>query len=135
MDGRCCTLTVASKNIPCDFESSINPMLTSNRLRMDYIKTVVNPIRQVAPRRSLRGLQEDYGNLTADVVLLAGEVHHDRKPVSWSATTLTSIMMCNFYEGSLRFTSAANRDMFSRVVLYNVRPPYKVFQLASTLSA
>lgn len=50
---------------------------------MDYVKNVVNPIRQVAPRRTLRGLREDYGHLTADVVLLTGEVHYERKPVSY----------------------------------------------------
>lgn len=49
---------------------------------MDYIKSVAFPIRQVTPRQTLRGLQEDYGHLTADVVLLAGEVHYERKPVS-----------------------------------------------------
>jgi hypothetical protein len=46
------------------------------------MKSVVFPIRQVAPRQTLRGLREDFGHLTADVVLLAGEVHNDRKPVS-----------------------------------------------------
>jgi hypothetical protein len=53
---------------------------------MEYVKNVVQPIRQVAPRHILRGLQEDYGHLTADVVLLAGEVHYERKPVSYGAT-------------------------------------------------
>jgi hypothetical protein len=48
---------------------------------MDFMKHVVYPIRQAAPRDTLRGLQEDYGYLTADVVLLAGEVHLWRKPV------------------------------------------------------
>ena len=49
---------------------------------MDYIKNVISPIRQVAPRQTLRGFQEDYGSLTADVVYLEGEIHYERKPVS-----------------------------------------------------
>jgi len=84
---------------------------------MDYVKNVVNPIRQVAPRRTLRGLREDYGHLNADVVLLTGEVHYERKP------------------GSLRFTTAANRDLFSRLVLYRVHAPFKVYELAARLAA
>jgi hypothetical protein len=55
---------------------------------MDYIKNVVQPIREVAPRQTLRGLQEDYGYLTADVVLLAGEIHYERKPVSYDTMSL-----------------------------------------------
>jgi hypothetical protein len=49
---------------------------------MEYIKNVVTPIRQVAPRRILRGFVEDYGHIDTDVILLAGEVHYERKPVS-----------------------------------------------------
>lgn len=41
-------------------------------------------MRQVAPRRILRGLKEDFGDLTEDVVLLAGEIHLGRKPVNTS---------------------------------------------------
>lgn len=48
---------------------------------MEWTKHVAQPIRQVAPRWSLRGLKEDYGESTADVVLLAGEIHLGRKPV------------------------------------------------------
>lgn len=53
-------------------------------LGMDYIKNVVNPIRQVAPRDSIRGLREDYGSLATDVVYLPGEIHYERKPVSYT---------------------------------------------------
>ena len=50
---------------------------------MERVKSVIHPVlRQVAPRNSLRGLYEDYGHLTADVVLLEGEIHYKRKPVS-----------------------------------------------------
>jgi hypothetical protein len=49
---------------------------------MDYVKHVAEPIREVAPRQSLRGFKEDYGHMSADVVLLSGEIHLSRKPVS-----------------------------------------------------
>lgn len=50
---------------------------------MDYVKHVAEPIRQVAPRESLRGVKEDYAHIDADVLLLSGEVHLNRKPVSF----------------------------------------------------
>lgn len=49
---------------------------------MDYTKTVVEPIRQVVPRYTLRGFKEDYGDVDADVLLIEGEIHLGRKPVS-----------------------------------------------------
>ena len=52
------------------------------RLNMDYIKNVVNPIRQVAPRDSLRGFKEKFGQFAENVLYLQGEIHYERKPVS-----------------------------------------------------
>ena len=49
---------------------------------MDYAKTVVNPIKQIAKRSTIRGFKDDYYHLDADVVVLAGETHLYRKPVS-----------------------------------------------------
>lgn len=49
---------------------------------MDYAKTVVNPMRQVVNRSTIRGFKDDYYHLDADVVVLAGETHLYRKPVS-----------------------------------------------------
>src|SRR5262245_56546017 len=100
---------------------------------MEYVKNVVNPIQQVAPRSSLRGLREDYGHLTADVVLLEGEVHSGRKPVSCGMTLTKSMFLTQPYKGSLRFTTIQNRDLFSRLVLYQVHPLNKVYELAHTL--
>lgn len=48
---------------------------------MDYVKNVVNPIKQVAPRDSIRGFVDDYYRFTEDVLLLRGEIHYERKPV------------------------------------------------------
>lgn len=56
--------------------------LILSSLRMEYAKTVVQPIREVAHRSSIRGFKEDYYHLDADVVILAGETHLGRKPVS-----------------------------------------------------
>jgi hypothetical protein len=49
---------------------------------MEYAKTVVQPMRQVAPRSTIRGFIDDYYHVDADVVVLAGETHLYRKPVS-----------------------------------------------------
>lgn len=49
---------------------------------MDFVKHVVMPMRQVALRTSIRGFVEDYRHVDADVVVLAGETHLYRKPVS-----------------------------------------------------
>jgi hypothetical protein len=52
---------------------------------MDYLKSVVEPIKQLAPRTQLRGLVDDYDSKTEEVLLLAGETHLSRKPVSHSS--------------------------------------------------
>lgn len=49
---------------------------------MEYAKTVVHPIREVAQRSTIRGFKDDYYHIDADVVILAGETHLYRKPVS-----------------------------------------------------
>ena len=48
---------------------------------MDYTKSVVEPMKQVAPRSRLRGMVEDYRDIDTDVLVLAGETHLNRKPV------------------------------------------------------
>lgn len=67
--------TIVSLTCDCDVN-------LSSSLGMDYAKTVVNPNRQVAKRSSIRGFKDDYYHLDADVVVLAGETHLYRKPVS-----------------------------------------------------
>ncbi|KAH7921547.1 hypothetical protein BV22DRAFT_1019122 [Leucogyrophana mollusca] len=84
---------------------------------MEYVQDVVNPIRQATARQHLRGLQEDYGHLTDDVVFLRGEVHWGRKP------------------GALRFTTAATRDKYSDMVLHQIRMTDNVLQLAERLDS
>ncbi|KAH7928205.1 hypothetical protein BV22DRAFT_225426 [Leucogyrophana mollusca] len=84
-------------------------------LGMDYVKNVVNPIRQAAPRDSIRGYVEDYRHYTADVLLLRGEIHYERKPAG------------------LRFTTTASRDDFSRLVLFEIHPTDSVKRLAAAM--
>ena len=48
---------------------------------MDYLKSVVEPLKQIAPISSLRGLVDDYDHFKEEVVLLEGETHLNRKPV------------------------------------------------------
>lgn len=42
---------------------------------------MVEPIREVAPKQTLRGFWDNYGGIQADVLYVAGEIHNDRKPV------------------------------------------------------
>lgn len=48
---------------------------------MDYTKTVVDPLKEVVPRSRVRGFTEDF-NVGGEVLLLEGETHLGRKPVS-----------------------------------------------------
>ncbi|KAK0454088.1 uncharacterized protein EV420DRAFT_1749629 [Desarmillaria tabescens] len=84
-------------------------------LGMEYSKAVVDPIRQVTPRKNLRGFKNDFGGRKEEVVLLAGEVHHGRKP------------------GSMRFTSRAALDQFVALVLDDVRRIDAVLALADAM--
>ena len=56
------------------------PLLSISGFELD--RTVVSPIKQLAPRSSIRGFKDDYHHVDADVVLLAGETHLWRKVVS-----------------------------------------------------
>lgn len=49
---------------------------------IDYAKTVVGHLKAVVPRQSIRGFKDDYHDVDADVVVLAGETHLGRKAVS-----------------------------------------------------
>ena len=59
----------------------LNAELPSS-LGMELAKTVVYPIKQVARRSTIRGFKDDYYDVDTDVVVLAGETHLYRKPVS-----------------------------------------------------
>ncbi|KAI0316207.1 hypothetical protein OF83DRAFT_283845 [Amylostereum chailletii] len=84
---------------------------------MDLAKTVTEPIRQVVPRASIRAFRDEYIDRDEDVVLLAGETHNGRKA------------------GALRFTSAAARDDFTRMVLHHIVPVDRVLALAEDLAS
>ena len=46
------------------------------------VKDVISTIYEAVPRNRIRGLYEDFHNISARVLLLRGEVHNGRKPVS-----------------------------------------------------
>ncbi|KZP26132.1 hypothetical protein FIBSPDRAFT_909313 [Athelia psychrophila] len=85
-------------------------------MNMDYVKNVVWPIRDIVPIHTIRSFREDFVQMTEDVVLLAGEIHYERKP------------------GSVRFTTTSGRDFFSRIVLHSVRAPPYVYALVEKLA-
>ena len=86
------------------------------RLGLDYTKTVVNPIRQVVPRSSIRGWIDEYKDMDADVLVLAGETHLYRKP------------------GAMRFTTVDARNDFANFVLHYLVPVDAVSILADRLA-
>ncbi|KAF9520537.1 hypothetical protein BS47DRAFT_1287025 [Hydnum rufescens UP504] len=86
-------------------------------LGMDFLKSVTEPIRQVAQRSSLRGLVDDYDHYTEEVLLLEGEVHAGRKP------------------GFLRFSTLEERVRFADLVLYGFRPIPQITRLADRIAA
>ena len=46
------------------------------------VKDVISPMYEAVPRDRIRGLYEDFHDISARVLLLRGEVHLGRKPVS-----------------------------------------------------
>ncbi|KAG8216527.1 hypothetical protein J3R82DRAFT_6643 [Butyriboletus roseoflavus] len=82
----------------------------------DAVKDVVLPIYEAVPRHQIRGLYEDFHNISARVLLLRGEVHNGRKP------------------GSLYFTSAASQARFSQTVLYDMRLIDAILSLAERIN-
>lgn len=84
-------------------------------LGMEYSKAVVDPIRQITPRKALHGFKNDFEDRKEEVVLLAGEVHYGRKP------------------GSMRFTTRDALDEFVGLVLDGVRRIDAVSALADVM--
>ncbi|KAH7882514.1 hypothetical protein F5I97DRAFT_1816606 [Phlebopus sp. FC_14] len=81
----------------------------------DAVKDVALPINMGVPRNQMRGLYEDFYNITARVLLLHGEIHWGRKP------------------GSLHFTSEASRTRYTETVLYDMRLTDNVLELAEVV--
>ncbi|QRV96590.1 O-FucT domain protein [Ceratobasidium sp. AG-Ba] len=87
------------------------------RLNQEFIKSIVWPLTQVAPRANLRGVVNDLAQRTEEVVLVSGELHVERKP------------------GLMRFTSAAARDAYSQIGLYAMRAPERYWRTAARVEA
>lgn len=60
---------------------SLNQSSYNSRAGAEWLKSVVRPIKQVAPLRTIRGWHEDYAFMDYDVIVLEGETHLGRKPV------------------------------------------------------
>lgn len=72
----------------------------------------------------MKGFVDDFGRYTEDVLLLAGEVHNDRKPVRCSdskhqAYFFSSLMRLNL-QGFMTFTISEARDDYTRLVLQGI---------------
>ncbi|KAH9980625.1 hypothetical protein BJV74DRAFT_879288 [Russula compacta] len=82
----------------------------------DFEKSIVRPLKQVVPRSSIRGFKDDYYEVDADVVVLAGETHFLRKP------------------GAMRFTEDCGRARFARMVVHTLISPERVLDLGEVLA-
>ncbi|KAH9980621.1 hypothetical protein BJV74DRAFT_887716 [Russula compacta] len=104
----------------------------------DFEKSIVRPLKQVVPRSSIRGFKDDYYEVDADVVVLAGETHFLRKPVSISASFSTWIetngTLLSIMKGAMRFTEDCGRARFARMVVHTLISPERVLDLGEVLA-
>lgn len=84
--------------------------------RSDLAKAVVEPIREVVERTTLRGFVDDFADVDTRVLLLEGEIHNGRKA------------------GAMRFTTVSALEEFQRDVLYSIRPTLPLQELAERLA-
>ncbi|KAG9038130.1 hypothetical protein FRB95_002570 [Tulasnella sp. JGI-2019a] len=82
-------------------------------LGMDYLKSVVEPIRQITPISRISGWVDDYSHITDDILVIEGEIHLNRKP------------------GGMRFSTLKGRDDFARGAVWGLRPTQRVRDLAA----
>ena len=90
--GKFCTLSSPSEYhgfsslcmifLKANLTSPLHLFLYPSSKAWELDKTVIRPIKQVAPRSSIRGFKDDYYHVNTDVVLVEGEVHLGTKPVS-----------------------------------------------------
>ncbi|KAH9058115.1 hypothetical protein EDB87DRAFT_952861 [Lactarius vividus] len=88
-----------------------------NVLDADLAKTIVGHLKEAVQRSSIRGFRDDYHDVDADVVVLAGETHIGTKP------------------GAMRFTEEQGRNRYANTVVHSLIPPQKIFDLAEVLSS
>ena len=48
---------------------------------MEFARVVVGHLKKVVPRSSIRGFKDDYHDVGADVIVIAGQTHINAKPV------------------------------------------------------
>ena len=97
------------------------------------------------PRSSIRGFKDDYYHVDTDVVLIEGEIHVMRKPVSIGPHFLShSYMMVNiisdlnslsYLKGGMRFTEDRGRFEFASMAVHAFIQPQPILALAEILAA
>ena len=102
---------------------------------MDFAKTVVSHLKEVVQRSSIRGFRDDYHDVDADVVVLAGETHLGTKPVSSCSVPVWGSPHQTILQGAMRFTGELARNRYASTVVHSLIPPQKVFDLAEVLSS
>ncbi|EJU02245.1 hypothetical protein DACRYDRAFT_94635 [Dacryopinax primogenitus] len=84
-------------------------------LRMDFVKSVVHPTKQVGFSSALSGFIEEFGHVWQDVLHMEGELHLWRK------------------SGGMRFTTQAAMEDYQRTAVWDLRPPMPFINLAAKL--
>ncbi|KAG8721753.1 hypothetical protein FRC09_007412 [Ceratobasidium sp. 395] len=87
------------------------------RLNQEFIKAIVWPMTQAAPRMRMRGFVNDLAQRTENIVIVSGEIHLERKA------------------GLMRFTSSAARDAYSQIGLYAMRAPERYWRIAARVES
>jgi len=79
-----------------DFDLLFSLVLLAS-IGQDLAKTIVQPAKEVARRSTIRGFKEDFYHVDADVVVLSGETHNNRKPVSMPPHSLMAGIDSSFH--------------------------------------
>ncbi|KAH9954442.1 hypothetical protein BC827DRAFT_1143894 [Russula dissimulans] len=124
---RCLEASQIGSEVDLDNDEAVEDVLKANGWEVlhtflgqggrDLAKTVVQPIKEVVPRSTIRGFKEDFYHADVDVVVLSGETHLFRKP------------------GAMRFTEVSGRAKYASMTVHDVRFPQNVFALADVLAA
>ena len=102
---------------------------------MDFAKIVVGHFKDVVQRSSIRGFRDDFDGLDADVVLLAGETHLYRKPVSSCDILIGWIRYQTIDQGGLRSTEELSRKKFASTVVHSIISTQNIFALAEVVAS
>lgn len=102
---------------------------------MEVAKTIVSREKEAVQRSSIRGFKDDFHDVDADVVVLAGETHIGRGVVSSYSVPVWWRKYQTILQGAMRFTEELARNRFASTAVYSLIQPQKISDLAEVLSS